>query len=181
MLEFLLHDGLRPFMIAAAFVVFMLVFEILLVSFGLSSAGESGGADIEGPGVDNALGAMSPAEISAELDIDPGVAEMISAELSADPEFEATPASEAQEVSTGWGLFDILGMRHVPLTIWIAIFSASFASTGIAVQSAVYAVLGHMLPLWLAGPAGLFGAIVLSRNLAYWVSLLLPRDETSAC
>ena len=154
MLDLLLQDGLRPFLAAGGLVICLLALEVLLLTAGIST--EIGGDH------DGGLG----------LDVTPDVGDHV-----------APPAS--QEVGTYSGatsgsLLDLLGLRGVPLTVWLAFLAASFAALGFVGQSALSAALGWMLPAWPAGLAAAVPALLVTARAARVFAGMLPRETTAA-
>lgn len=172
-----LEPEIFPFLIAAGLVLFLLVLELLLLTTGLSSgapAAELG----EMPDLDVDLVGMSAPELAAELEVPVDLAAEIEIGLA---EAELPEVSgEVASVPPSGGLPDFLGLRKQPLTIWLAIFLALFAGTGLALQSGMMAVFGQMLPRLAAVPLALIPALGLTRTLSGALARLIPRDETAA-
>lgn len=176
---FFLSPEIFPFLIAAGLVLFLLLLEIILLTVGLSSGFNAAGVgDIGGPDVD--VAGMSAGELAAELDAPAELAAQIEADLG---RYDlAGPAAEADAApaSSSGGVLDFLGLRKLPLTIWLAIFLAIFASAGLALQSGLMGLFGWMAPVVVAGPLALALALALARTVSGALARLIPRDETSA-
>ncbi|WP_170109220.1 OB-fold-containig protein [Celeribacter persicus] len=166
-----------PFLIAAGLVLFLLFLELLLLTTGLSSGAPS--ADLgDMPDLDVELTGMSAPELAAELDVPVDLAAEIEIGL-AEAELPDAPGEMVSTPTTG-GLPDFLGLRKQPLTIWLAIFLALFAGTGLMLQSGMMAIFGQMLPRLIAVPLALIPALALTRTIAGALARLIPRDETAA-
>ncbi len=186
MTELLTQDGLRPFLVSAVLVFAFLGLEIVLMLLGLS-----GSADADGPDLDTADGGdfigMEATDIAAEMDIDPGIAASIEAEIAAqvDGADLAAPADGVDVTgpgatsAIGAGL-DLLGLRALPLSAALALFAACFASIGISAQVLLHGTSGFMLPTWIMGPVAFVGAAALTRRISGLIARLIPRDETAA-
>lgn len=193
MLHLLSHSGLHPFLVSGAFVVGLLVLEMLLTLVGLSShMGQDAGIDAHAD-FDHDLADMSAPDIATHFDIDPHLAAHIEAEIHAHIELDghaevdgaldhdvdhSASAQTAGAPSLLGTALDFLGMRRLALTIWLAIFAASFAATGLALQAALNAILGFMLPASLATIIVFIPTVYITRNLASLIAGLIPRDET---
>ena len=75
----------------------------------------------------------------------------------------------------GW-----LGFGSLPFLMLLVLFLALFGITGMAIQQALAALTGGMLPGWLAALAATVAALPGTGLLARPLAALLPRDETSA-
>ena len=75
----------------------------------------------------------------------------------------------------GW-----LGFGSLPFLLLLVLFLALFGIAGMAIQQAMAALFGGMLPGWLASMAATVAALPGTGLLARPLAAILPRDETSA-
>ena len=75
----------------------------------------------------------------------------------------------------GW-----LGVGRVPALVVLMSLLVSFGLCGAVVQWAAEALMGRMVPGWLAAVPALAGAIPATRGLAAGVARVLPSEETEA-
>lgn len=87
-------------------------------------------------------------------------------------------AAEGGSTSLG-GLLDILGMRQMPITAWLAFFSATFSGIGLSGQLISETLTGSMLPANLAATVAVVPALFLTRIISKAVARFLPRETTS--
>ena len=185
MTDLLAEVGLRPFLIAACLVVGFLILELVLVTFGLSNLADFDGPDIEAGGVESDLSGLSASDLAVQLDIDAVTAAQIETELNAHaggsayhlPEVTSPSAGSSTALRTA---LDLLGLRRLPLSLSLALFSATFAAAGLFPQVLLHELVGVMLPLSLIVPAAVVAAAVTTRTLARFVARIIPRDESSA-
>jgi hypothetical protein len=152
MLDLLLSDGMKPFMVASTLVVGLLFLEVVMLLMGLSTQ----------------IGGDAPT-IDFEADLD----------LSMDMDVDIDVAGQPEASGSLFGVIaDAIGLKNLPLTVWLAIFSASFAASGFAMQIGLQILVGSMLPASIiampAVPIGLF----VTKGLAAFVSRMIPSDET---
>lgn len=166
MLDLLTSDGMMPFLFCAGLVIGLLLLEMIFMLIGIST--ELGG---ETPGGIEP-GSSPEMDIEFASDFDPEIGTGV-------PEAEAGPHKPAAASSQG-DIFDILGMRGMPLTVWLAFFAASFAALGLSFQAILHAISGMMLHPWAAAALLLYPAIRMTRGLARFTARLLPRETTSA-
>ena len=185
MIDILTQGGLSPFLGAAVLVILLLGLEITLMMLGLSSAGETDGIDANADiDFDTGLGEMSAADITAEFNVDAELAAQIEAEIGS-ANVEGTGIGDdsinlSGSTSAAGNILDLMGIRRLPLTVWLALFSAGFAGTGMAFQVLLHSVTGAMLPGNIAALLALVPGIAIARGLSGWISRLIPRDETAA-
>ena len=166
MIDLLLQDGLRPFLAASGIVAGLLVLEMLLLTVGISTEiGGEADADL-GPDFAGDL------DVAALPDLGHGSMPL------ADQDGEAQSA--VQSGGFHGGLLDLLGLRGISLTVWLAFLAASFAVVGFAGQAAVSAVTGSMLPGWTAGLLAALPALLLTSRSARLLARMLPRETTAA-
>ncbi|MHA3979266.1 OB-fold-containig protein [Halovulum sp. GXIMD14794] len=182
MIEILSQDGLRPFLVSAVLVFAFLGLEILLLAVGLSGSVKADAPELNAPDTGDFIG-MGAADIATEMDIDPGIAASIEAEIAAQVgaiDVGTPAASGAEATSTLGTALDLLGLRALPLSASLALFAACFASLGLSPQILLYGAFGIMLPVWIMAPVAFIGAAALTRRLSGFVARLIPRDETAA-
>lgn len=169
---------LFPFFISAGLVVFLLLLEFILLTNGLSSGGA--GTDLgDAPDIEADVTSMSAPELATELDLPYEIAVDIEANLEGYEAPEVDTAGDVAAPSTS-GILDFIGLRKVPLTVWLAMFCALFAGAGLVLQTAVWSTFGWMLPRIVAVPLALVPSLAFTRSLAGLIAKLIPRDETSA-
>lgn len=78
------------------------------------------------------------------------------------------------------GLFTWMGARDVPFLIWLVSFLTMFGLFGLILQSAVVGVIGVPVPGLLACAIAFVPAIAVTRVIANWVALIMPKTETTA-
>jgi hypothetical protein len=103
----------------------------------------------------------------------------------ADAEIEAEPgiAPDGDSAVPGGmidGLFTLLGIGRVPLTIWLALFLLLFAGIGVGLQSLAAALTGAPLDRLLAAALAGIAALPVTGALVRPLGRILPQDETSA-
>lgn len=147
-----------PFSIALAVVAGLFILEILGSLLGATILGLGG----EGPDIDIDADFDLSADIDAvDLDMD------VAADIGDVP---TTPA----------GLLGWLGARDVPFLIWLVSFLTLFGLSGLMVQSIATRMIGTPLFTWMAVAIALVPAITVTRIIARWVALIMPKTETSA-
>lgn len=162
-MDFFLLPGMGPFTFFATMVIGFLILEFALMLVGIDTHLRE--TDIGGPDLEAGFVQAEATALPAGLDIPEGL----------EVETEVQPSS----TSTGC-ILDILGMRRVSLTIWLALFSAIFSSTGIVAQSVAAAIFGALAPAWLAAGVILLPVLAMTRIAAGLIGEILPQMETSA-
>ncbi len=160
MIDVLLAPEALPFSIALAVVAGLFILEILGSLLGGTILGLGG----EGPDID----IDADFDFSADIDIDPADLDVSAAAGIGDA--PTTPA----------GLLGWLGARDVPFLIWFVSFLTLFGLSGLIVQSMAIRTIDAPLPTWLAIAISLVPAITVTRIIANWVALIMPKTETSA-
>ncbi|MFT6024724.1 MAG: hypothetical protein ACI9PY_002855 [Ascidiaceihabitans sp.] len=155
MISLFLEPHSMPFAIALAIVAGLFILEILSSFLGATVLGLGG----EGPDID----------IDVEADFD----------LSADIDIEA-PGIDAEMPEGPSGLLSWLGARDVPFLIWLVSFLTMFGLAGLIIQSVITTTFGAPLPVLIACPLAFVPALGVTRVIANWVALLMPKTETSA-
>lgn len=82
---------------------------------------------------------------------------------------------EGLEGSLGW-----LHLGKVPFLILLGIFLAGFSLSGYAIQSFSKAMVGGLLPAWLACIPALFAGVASVSGLGGLLARIVPSDETTA-
>ena len=158
MFEIFLAPEALPFSIALAVVAGLFVLEII---------GSLLGATILG------LGSDGP-DIGIDADFD----------LSADIDFDAPDidvmADVADMPTSPSGILGWLGARDVPFLIWMVSFLTMFGLFGLIIQSFVSGIFGVPLFTVLAVALAAVPALAITRVIANWVALIMPKTETSA-
>ena len=78
------------------------------------------------------------------------------------------------------GLFSLIGMNRLPLTIWLALFLMLFAGVGVSLQLLSENLTGSPLNRWLAAVLAMGGTLPATGVLSRPLGAILPQDETSA-
>lgn len=73
-----------------------------------------------------------------------------------------------------------IGARDVPCLIWLVSFLTMFGLFGLIIQSIALTVLGAPLFTLLAVLVAIMPALAITRVIANWVALIMPKTETSA-
>lgn len=161
MYELLTSPNTVPFAIALAVVTGLFLLELLSALLGGSILG---------------VGTDAP-DVDAEFDFD------LSTELDADVDVDVgdTPEGmDAAEAATSGGVFTWIGARDVPFLIWLVSFLTMFGLFGLILQSILTSTIGVQLPALLASAAVIIPALAVTRVIANWVALLMPKTETTA-
>lgn len=153
-----------PFAVALAVVTVLFVIELLSALIG----GSLLGVGSDGPDID----VDADFDLSAEFDA--GV------DVSA-TDFDLDGAEAAMDSSVApSGLLTWIGARDVPFLIWLVSFLTMFGLAGLIVQSTVASVFGAALPALIACAIVFMPALGVTRVIANWVALLMPKTETTA-
>lgn len=157
MITLLTTPGTGPFAIALAVVFLLFILEVVSALLGGSIL--SFGTDA--PDIDIDTDFDLSVEVDAAVDVSDG--------------FDALETSEA----TG-GVFTWIGARDVPFLIWLVSFLTMFGLIGLIVQSLVLGVAGSALPATVASLIAFVPALAVTRVIANWVALIMPKTETTA-
>ncbi len=157
MIDLLTDEALRPFLWAIGVVLGLLLLELVL----------------------NLLGGSS--EIGADADAGLDLAEAPEAGGWGPELHPATPpeAADGPEESPG-GLLDLLGLRGVPVAVWLALLAGSFAGLGLGLQMAVHAATGGLMGAGLASLLAAPPAVLVTGRLSRLLGRVLPRETTAA-
>lgn len=160
MYELLTSPGAIPFSIALAVVAGLFLLEIASALLG----GSILGVGTDAPDVDVDLDFDFSADVDAGVDVVDG--------------FDAMDAAETG-TSTG-GVFTWIGARDVPILIWLVSFLTMFGLFGLIVQSALTGVLGDQISGLAAMVIVVAPALGVTRVIANWVALIMPKTQTTA-
>ncbi len=152
--------GTVPFSIALAVVAGLFLLEIITALLG----GSILGVGIDAPDVDVDLDFDFSADIDAGVDIATGIDGVDVPDVDA---------------STG-GIFTWIGARDVPILIWLVSFLTMFGLAGLILQSISNALIGTQLPPAVAAIVVVMPALAVTRIIANWVALIMPKTETTA-
>ena len=158
------------FSVCLAVVAGLFILEILTALFGGTILGVSSDA----PDIDIDLDADFDFDIDADVDFSPEVSEGIDFGIDDSP-----PELEAGDTETA-GIFTWIGMKDVPFLIWLVSFLTMFGLFGLILQSASMGIFGAPLPISLACTMAFVPALGVTRVIANWVSLIMPKTETTA-
>ncbi len=150
------------FAVCLAVVAGLFVLELLTALLG----GTILGIGSDAPDVDLDLDADFDFSAEVEAGIDPGTDEAI-------PEFDTGEAGTS-------GIFTWIGARDVPFLIWLVSFLTMFGLFGLILQSACIGMFGKPLPVLFACIIAFAPALGITRVIANWVALIMPRTETTA-
>lgn len=89
--------------------------------------------------------------------------------------FDLPEAGDGDATALDW-----LNSGRVPLMILIILALANFGIAGLVLQATATVLRGAPLPLWLAIPVALAGAVPATRALGRIVGRIVPRTETTA-
>ncbi|WP_298861037.1 YqiJ family protein [uncultured Sulfitobacter sp.] len=155
MFEIFLAPNALPFAIALAVTAGLFVIEIISLIFGATVLG---------------LGGEAP-DIDVDADFD----------LSADIDVEGLDADLIGEIGPAPSDFlTWIGARDVPFLIWLVSFLTMFGLFGLIIQSVALSILGVPLFTILAVIIAIAPALGITRIIANWVALIMPKTETSA-
>ena len=147
------------FMIALAVVLGLFIIEILSALFGGSLL---------------SIGTDAP-DLDIDLDFD------LSADIGADVAVgDALDGVDTADVGTSGGLFTWIGARDVPFLIWLVSFLTLFGLAGLVLQSVLQSLFGFQLPSLAAAALAMVPALAVTRVIANWVALIMPKTETTA-
>ncbi len=106
-----------------------------------------------------------------------GLTDMFDAEVDVDADVDGDAAIEGSALD---GLFTLLGIGRVPLTIWLALYMFLFAGIGIGVQGLAQSMTGSPLYVWLAALIAGGAALPVTGVLARPLGAIMPNDHTTA-
>jgi hypothetical protein len=158
MLNSLLTPESYPFTIALAVTAGLFILEIISSLMGATVLGLGG----EGPDID--IDVDADFDLSADIDaVDMGV------------------AADGMEGPSGPSAFlSWIGARDVPFLIWLVSFLTMFGLFGLIIQSVAINIFGAPLFTALAAVAAFVPALGVTRVIANWVALIMPKTESSA-
>lgn len=162
MFEILLMPEAIVFAVSLAVVAGLFVLEILTAILGGSILGVGSDA----PDVDLDLDADFDFSVETSEGIDLGIDDAI-------PEVETGNAGSS-------GIFTWIGARDVPFLIWLVSFLTMFGLGGLILQSVAVGVIGAPLPVVPACFVAFAPALAVTRVIANWVALIMPKTESTA-
>ena len=162
MLETLLLPESIVFSVCLAVVAGLFILEILTALLGGSILGVGSDA----PDVD--------LDLDADFDFSAEMPDGL--DLGVD---DAIPEIDAGDVGAS-GIFTWIGARDVPFLIWLVSFLTMFGLFGLILQSASVGIFGAPLPVLLACAIAFVPALGVTRVIANWVALIMPKTETTA-
>lgn len=165
-MDVFLSEEALPFALALTVVAGLFALEILSALLGASILGAGG----DGADLDLDLDIEADFDLSADMGVDFAEAPELDLEADASSDFHTAPS----------GVWGWIGLRDVPFLIWLVSFLTLFGLSGLMLQSAVFAMFGAMLPAALAVALAVIPAIAVTRVIANWVALIMPKTETSA-
>ena len=151
MYDLLTSPGATLFSIALAIVIGLFVLELLSAFLGSSILG---------------VGTDAP-DVDMDADFD----------MTVELESEVGMGVEGAEAT---GLFTWIGARDVPFLIWLVSFLTMFGLFGLILQSLSTGLTGSQLPSTLAVVLVFVPALGITRVIANWVALLMPKTLTTA-
>jgi hypothetical protein len=155
MFEIFLAPSALPFAIALAVTAGLFIIELISLMLGATVLGLGG----EAPDID----LDTDFDLSADIDIEGLDADLVG-------EFGPAPS----------GFLTWIGARDVPFLIWLVSFLTMFGLFGLMIQSVAISVLGVPLFTVLAVAIAIVPALAITRVIANWVALIMPKTETSA-
>ncbi len=162
MIDLFLAAQSLPFSVALAVVFGLFVIELLTALTGGTVLG---------------LGSNGP-----DTDFDPDFD--LSAEFEAGVDLDALDVDGAEALPENSiapsGILTWIGARDVPFLIWLVSFLTMFGLAGLILQSALMNTLGLPLPASLASIVAAVPALAITRVIANWVALIMPKTETTA-
>lgn len=159
MYELLTSPNTLPFSVALAVVLGLFLLEVLSALVGGSILG---------------VGTDAP-DVDVELDFDLSTAIDAGIDLA-----DGLDGAEAPEAVTSGGVFTWIGARDVPFLIWLVSFLTMFGLFGLILQSVSNGWLGTELYSLIAAAVVFIPALSVTRIIANWVALLMPKTETTA-
>ena len=148
-----------PFAIALTVVAALFVLEVLSALAGGSILG---------------IGTDAP-DVDLDADFD-----MQGAGLTGvDPNVEGVTDAIDTDAGSG-GIFTWIGARDVPFLIWLVSFLTLFGLFGLMLQSFATGLIGSALPATLAVVIAIVPTLAVTRIIANWVALIMPKTVTTA-
>ncbi|MDX8377579.1 MAG: YqiJ family protein [Mariprofundales bacterium] len=106
------------------------------------------------------------------------------ADVDCDADFDADASTGGDSLAGGGGFFyGLLGwlmLGKAPFLVVLSIFLTTFGLTGLGIQFVYHAIIGNLLPAWLATIPALVIAVPIMRTLTASVARIMPKEETSA-
>ncbi len=98
-------------------------------------------------------------------------------DLDADFDIDTDPVELSVAPS---GLLGWIGVKDVPLLIWLVSFLTMFGLSGLVLQNAVVSIFGAALPALPASLAGFTIGLFGARFIARLIARIIPRHESAA-
>lgn len=162
MLETFLSPGMTPFAVAIALMFIITAVELVGTMMGLSAA--------------SALDSLVPEfdiDVDADLDMDID-GDMGASPLDADAIVDGPGPGPLSQL-LGW-----IGIGKVPALVLLVVMLTAYGLAGLAIQSTMNAVTGHMLPAWLASIPAVMIMLPVTRTLGKGLAKVMPKEETEA-
>lgn len=163
-MDFFLQDGMGPFTFFGTLVIGFTLLEVLFMLMGISTQ----------------IGGDADAGLDMDASVDASVGDMPDLEVDIPDGVEVVNEAPEMSTSTTGGILDILGMRKLPLTVWLALFSAFFAGLGIGLQSLIDGIAGFVLPSEIAMAIVMTPTLFLTRTFAETIGNWIPQMETTS-
>lgn len=160
MYELFTSPGTVPFSIALTVVAGLFVLEIITALLG----GSILGVGTDATDVDVEIDFDFSADVDAGIEVAEGLDGMDI------PDADASPG----------GIFTWIGARDVPILIWLVSFLTMYGLFGLVLQSISGTILGVQLPPLVATLIVFVPALAVTRVIANWVALIMPKTETTA-
>ena len=123
------------------------------------------------------MGSDAPSvDIDADADFDLSVDTADGFDLGID---ETIPEGDVSATG-GSTVLNWIGARDVPFLIWLVSFLTMFGLFGLTLQSINVSLFGAPFPVSLACIIAFTPVLGVTRVLAIWVALLMPKTETTA-
>ncbi len=96
------------------------------------------------------------------------------------PDFDVDPGMSSDAWAGGDGALTWLMLGKAPFLVILSVFLALFAVSGLLLQQLVKALMGSMLPGWLAALPVFVVAVMAMRPVVAAVARWMPKEESSA-
>jgi hypothetical protein len=105
-----------------------------------------------------------------------GIDTQIGSDAEAPVDFDVEPAADG----ASGGMLDMIGLRSLPLTVWLALCAAIFAGIGLSGQTLIHAIFGAMLSAGLASALAIVPTLGSMRAISRMAGRWLPRETSAA-
>lgn len=116
---------------------------------------------------------------TGDLDIDFDADVDFDLDLDADVDV-AADISVGETTKGPLGILDWIGIKEVPVLIWLVSFLSFFGLTGLILQSVSFGIFGGLIPGLIASILVLFPAMRGAKFLASTLATIMPKHESSA-